>query len=99
MNKINIMYCCCIEYVGETLEKNILDQSTINYSIITNILSKRFEKNVIFLAPIQDKCLNCFVKIRLTDYYLFYNNCVRLSVGYSFATFYDIFKLNSISIV
>ncbi len=50
-------------------------------------LLKRFGGNLSFFDPIHDKCLNFFVKIRVTNKNLFFIYFARSSVCYSFASY------------
>ncbi len=47
--------------------------------ICLSVCLKRYCGNVIFSAPIQDKCIKVFVKIPLTNEQLLYNYFVHLS--------------------
>ncbi len=49
--------------------------------------SETFLGKLIVLAPVQDKCINLFIKILPTKKHLIYNYFVRMSGIKSYATF------------
>ena len=76
-SKTQKKFCKVISFKKEQI---VVVDLIFNYKF-PSVLLKLLWGNVIFPAPIQDKCLKFLVKIHPTNDHLFYNHFVRLSVG------------------